>query len=120
MIEPPYEYRATVVRWVDGDTVIMDAELGFHVTSRWAFRLLGCNAPEEGKPGYQEAIDFVNKLAPVGTVVLAETHKTEKYGRWLVEVHLDGDAWTTVSAQLIAAGLAVPYFGGTRGVPVTP
>lgn len=36
-----HQYRATVDRWVDGDTVDMVVDLGFRMTTHQRFRLLG-------------------------------------------------------------------------------
>lgn len=41
-----YEYRATLDRVVDGDTVYLVVDLGFHIQVRMSFRLLGIDTPE--------------------------------------------------------------------------
>jgi micrococcal nuclease len=42
-----FEYRAKLVRCVDGDTVELDVDLGFKVTMREKFRLTGIDTPEK-------------------------------------------------------------------------
>ena len=109
---PRYNYWATVVRWVDGDTVWLTIDLGFRITTTTDFRSYGINTPERGQPGYAEATARASALAPVGSTVLATTYKVpDKYGRWLVEVVANG---VNVNETLVAEGLAVPYFGGTK------
>lgn len=41
-----YQYKATIVRVIDGDTLELDAQLGFHVTKRVRVRLRDIDAPE--------------------------------------------------------------------------
>lgn len=121
-----YRYRATVVRWIDGDTVDMDVDLGFGVTIRQRFRLHGVDTPElhprrkdfevdgqvdeaaraeESRRG-REALAFVERSAPAGEVLDIRTIKDRKgkYGRYLVEiVGVDGE---DVGIALYEAGLA--------------
>ena len=116
-LEHVYFYYAEVVRWVDGDTVDLKVELGFHLTTESRFRLYGIDTPERGRPGYKEAIEFVNTLAPVGTLVLIESHPPQdKYGRYLTRVYpiVTIHQAVEVGSTLISAGLAVAYYGGTK------
>lgn len=114
-----YHYKAKILRWVDGDSVWLDVDLGFRISAQTDFRLWGVDTPERGQLGYVEAIAFVNEQAPVGTTVYIDTYKVpDKYGRWLVEIRTDWSILTTngetVNQLLINAGLAIPYFGGKR------
>ena len=109
---PRYSYWATVVRWVDGDTVWLTIDLGFRMTATTDFRCYGIDTPERGQPGYVEATARANVLAPVGSTMLVTTYKApDKYGRWLVQIFADG---VDVGQTLVAEGLAKPYFGGTK------
>jgi len=108
-----YEYRATVVRWVDGDTVDVDIDLGFGVIlSNKRVRLYGIDAPEsrtrdlEEKRLGQAAHHFVQGFAPSGSVVTLKTYKTGKYGRILAEVILDE---ANINQLLVSEGHAAPY-----------
>jgi len=107
-----YEYNAKVVRWVDGDTVELDVDLGFHLRYNDHFRLLGVDTAERGKPLAAEGKALSISLAPAGAAVRINTTKGDKYGRWLTTVTTV--AGEDVSASLLAAGLAKPYFGGTK------
>jgi micrococcal nuclease len=112
VIETPYQYKATVVRWIDGDTCELTVDLGFHLTYTDHFRLYGINTPERGRPGAAAATARANELAPVGATVLATTSKSDKYGRWLTLVNIESGL--EVNTTLVAEGLAGIYFGGTR------
>ena len=113
-----YEYKATVVRWIDGDTVELVVDVGFHITYRDHFRLIGIDTPERGRPGAAEAHARAEALAPVGTEVMIATEKSDKYGRWLANVYPDAvpivSNQRTVNGILIAEGLAKLYWGGTK------
>lgn len=107
MIEPKPEFWATVVRWIDGDTVELRVDLWFYITIQPKFRVLGLDTPEKGKPGYVEATAFAEELAPVGTKVAIRSHKADSFGRWLADIQLpDGRNYTLV---MIYAGLGVAY-----------
>ena len=106
-----YKYEhAKLVRVVDGDTVVLEIDMGNHVLWKARFRLAGLDAPDKGQPGHEEARKFLWEETK-GGVSLVETFKPDKYGRWLSELYVDG---VSINAKMIAAGLAVPYFGGRR------
>ena len=114
-----YDYRCKLVRWIDGDSCVLDIDLGFGLTKRETVRLAGSDAPEmhgQDKLAGEAALAFVISLVPVGELVTARTYKPsrseDRYGRWLADVFLD--LLTTVSSRMIEAGHAVPYFGGRR------
>jgi micrococcal nuclease len=110
-----YEYDAIVTSVVDGDTIDADVDLGFRMHAKLRFRLLGINAPEtygvsKESAEYQAGLRAKEWLRErvEGRKVLLVTHKdsTEKYGRWLAIVMLDGQ---NLNEQLLSEGLAKPY-----------
>lgn len=104
---PEYIYRASILRWVDGDTFDARVDLGFRTWIETRFRLFGVNAPEKGQEGFTEATGFCEQTAPVGGVVILRTYKApDKYGRWLAEVWV-GDV--SIGIALIEGGLALDY-----------
>ena len=109
-----YRYKAAIDRWVDGDTVDLYVDLGFHMYQKTRFRLYGIDTPERGNVNWGEATDHAELMAPVGTDVIIEVYKAaDKYGRWLVNIFVDD---VSVNQSLVAAGLAVDYYGGTKTV----
>lgn len=121
-----WTYRATVVRWIDGDTVDVVLDLGFYVLHRARLRLLatgaGVDAPELNSrdPAERErarrAAARVTQLAPPGDSVIVQTQRAaagdprDGFGRFLARVVLaDG---TDLGDLLIAEGLAAPYQRG--------
>lgn len=108
-----YEYEATVRRWVDGDTVDVDIDLGFGlIYSNQRIRLYGIDAPERRTRDLVEkerglaATAYVNEKAPVGSKVVIKTYKDDKYGRILGEIFV-GD--TNLNTLLTVEGHAVRY-----------
>jgi micrococcal nuclease len=108
-----YQYdHCKVVRWIDGDTVELTIDLGFHLSYTSHFRLEGVDTPERGRAGYATARDFCNAWAPPGTEVVGVTSKDDKYGRFLI--YLKGEVGPSINAQLLEAGLALSYNGGAK------
>lgn len=91
-----YEYRASIVNVVDGDTYDFDVDLGFHVTKRIRVRMLGVNTNEtygvkKESEEYQKGIEqkqFVENWFDEADELFIETEKDSqgKYGRWLARV----------------------------------
>lgn len=110
-----YEYRATVIRVIDGDTVDLRVDLGFDAALNMRVRLTGLDAPERGKSGGTEATAWLTEKLKTRAEIIIKTSKDsrEKYGRYLAEIYLLGDA-VSVNRQMIEAGHASPYDGGKR------
>lgn len=123
-MEPAYRYNAVVRRWVDGDTVDLRVDVGFHIAYEDRFRLLWVNTPERSRPGYLDAISRVNELAPIGSTTVIECVKVapflidqDKYGRYLALVHpakqINGVEQTgydrSINEILVAEGLGLEY-----------
>jgi micrococcal nuclease len=85
-----YQYRAKILRVVDGDTVDCAVDLGFYMTATIRFRLANIDAPElrgPGKEAGKASKKYLEELvAQHGSDVVIRTSKTEKYGRWLAEI----------------------------------
>ena len=106
-----YLFNAKVTRVIDGDTVVVDVDLGFFVTLRdQTLRLAKVNAPElKGKTAEEGAKskEALRQLVEGKDVVL-RTYKSgnDKYGRILAEVFV-GDK--NVNDWLVTEGLAKPF-----------
>lgn len=111
-LESAYEYRAVVVRWIDGDTVELNVDLGFRLGLVERFRLAGLDTPERGRAGSVDAWVRAKVLAPAGSEVLIVTTKADKYGRWLAHVY--PPVGPSINDTLLEEGLAVPYDGGAK------
>lgn len=123
-----WEYRARILRCVDGDTVDVEIDLGFGVELKERLRLDGINTPERGRPNFHEATDRLRELCAEAVEVWGlgadrlkvRTRKndaTGKYGRPLVTI-LDPCGGMSINDQLIREGLAVPYMRAKDAPPV--
>lgn len=100
--------RGTVVRVVDGDTLIADIR-GEETT----IRLLNIDTPETKDPDQPvqclgpEASEFLAERLPAGTEIELEydQERTDRYGRTLAGVF---ESDSLVNAEIAAAGLGVP------------
>jgi micrococcal nuclease len=85
-----YSYRAKLIRCVDGDTVDFVVDLGFKLFAHVRTRLLGVDTPERGHHDFTKATVMLENLIMCEQddegYVTIKTHKTGKYGRWLVEI----------------------------------
>ena len=85
-----HEYRAKVIKIVDGDTVDFDVDLGFRISIRIRTRLLGVDTPERGHEDWAKATsvltNLLNEQKDEEDYVRIQTTKTGKYGRWLVNI----------------------------------
>tara|TARA_R100001591_G_scaffold117182_1_gene135997 strand:+ start:67 stop:471 length:405 start_codon:yes stop_codon:yes gene_type:complete len=113
-----YEYNATIIRVVDGDTVDVDIDLGFDVWVRsQRIRLFGIDTPECRTRNKAEkahgllAKEYVQNALRLGEVYALRTREKGKYGRYLGEIKVGR---TTINKLLIKELLAVPYAGQSK------
>ncbi len=123
-----YEYNATVLKPIDGDTVKVSLDLGCEVSVIKRLRFNGINTAESKGADKEAKGDAAAartaELLPPGTRIRVKTHKAskknaadaiEKYGRLLAEIWLLDEAGNpvgdTISDRLIAEGFAVAWDG---------
>lgn len=110
--------RSSVMRVVDGDTLFVRLDRGFHDFSDRTVRLAGIDADEMTSPDpakrahATEAKRRLVILLPPGTLCTVTSERLDKYGRALARVVLEDG--TDLSALLVAEGLARTYAGGAR------
>ena len=121
-----YEYKAVIVRVVDGDTVDVDIDLGFDVwLKKQRIRLYGVDTPESRTRDLEEkmygnaAKDFVQSFLPVGTnqTLVTKLDDRGKFGRILGEFKVYNsklDGQTTINQMLIDEHHAVAYHGQSK------
>ena len=114
-----YEYRCTVTRIVDGDTVDAEIDLGFDIVYKSRIRLFGVDTPESrtrdldekarGKLASAFLKDKINNAEFVK--VQTKLDKKGKFGRVLgVMVADDLD----LNQEMIRKNLAVAYYGQSK------
>src|SRR4030042_2280883 len=81
-----YTYHATLEKVIDGDTLLVNFDLGFFISVKEKVRLIGINAPELNTKKGKEAAAFIEKELN-GANLIVETRKKEKYGRFLAYIY---------------------------------
>jgi len=110
-----FEYHATVLKVVDGDTIDVMVDLGMGVHRKERLRFSRINAWEtrgEHKEKGKLAKARVAELIPVGDKILIKTQKDKKgkYGRYIAEIFiLDSVMSVNLNDLLLNEGHAVLY-----------
>jgi len=115
-----FEYKAKVLRTVDGDTLKVSVDLGFSVFVEQTIRIEGIDTPEvygikKESPEYLEgkaASDFTKQwVEQTNENIIIQTSKTGKYGRYIARVFADvnGEKGDNLAEALLASGHAVLY-----------
>lgn len=108
-----FTYNAKVERVIDGDTIIVNIDLGFGIFTKQNIRLYGINTPELHssdvfeKTKANEAKDFLQGLIENHDIVI-KTSSKDKYGRYLGIVEVNS---IEVNQLMLDRNLAVVYFG---------
>ena len=124
-----YEYRATIVKIIDGDTVDVDIDLGFGIVlSDERVRIAGIDTPESRTRDKEEkkfglaAKARVKQLLGKTCVLKTQINKNGedmkgKFGRILGDFNVYDsatDSWKLLTSILISEGHAVPYHGQNK------
>ncbi|MDP8266775.1 MAG: DUF1016 N-terminal domain-containing protein [Candidatus Aceula meridiana] len=113
-----YTYQATVSRVIDGDTIVLNIDLGFDSWIEEKLRLRGIDAAEISSALGIEAKAHVKKICEKVDFVVCKTYKEDKYGRYLADIfysfkeknsELVAQEGTYLNQELIDQGYAVIY-----------
>ena len=114
-----YEYNCKIVRVIDGDSIILDIDLGFGLWIHGeSIRLFGVDCPEcrsrdpEEKAAGLLAKKFVESCLHVGGTYKLTTKEKGKFGRYLGVIRLTGEK--SINAILVEERLAVAYYGQSK------
>ena len=118
-----YEYKATVVKIVDGDTVDVDIDLGFGIImTDERVRIMGIDTPESRTRDKVEKVfglaskERVKELLSGDIILKTQIARNGedmkgKYGRILGDFTIGDKMLTDI---LVEEGHAVAYFGGSK------
>jgi micrococcal nuclease len=121
-----YEYRATLLKIVDGDTVDVDIDLGFGVVfANQRIRLYGIDTPESRTRDLEEkkcgklAAQYIEDHIKVGSTFTLRTRLDGKgkFGRILGELICyvpEFGREMSLNDAMITKKLAVKYFGQSK------
>jgi len=121
----PYIYRIKqILKVVDGDTIDASIDLGFDISLEKRIRLAGIDTPESRTTNLKEKAlgleskEWLKKALEGAKDILIKTElpdSTEKYGRIIGHLFINGQE-TSLNTQMIDAGYALAYDGGTKGM----
>ena len=119
-----YNYKAKLIKVVDGDTIDANIDLGFKVFMKARIRFLGIDTPESRTRNLNEkswglaAKKRVQELLVDGDFTLTtELQKKGKFGRILGNIIIPDDhTWEGISVNevLLEEKLAIPYDGSNK------
>ena len=123
-----YNYRAKLVRVVDGDTVDALIDVGFDIWFKKRIRFKGIDTWESRTRNLEEKAlglkakartkELLEKVSSKSGYFRIKSYGLGKYGRVLAEVFImdkDGKQWN-VNETLISEGHAYVYDGGKKKV----
>ena len=119
----PYIYRIKeIYKVIDGDTIDASIDLGFGIYLTRKIRLAGMDTPESRTTDLKEKTlglqskEWIKRRLEFAKDILIKTElpdSTEKYGRIIGHLYINGED-TSLSTQMIDAGYALLYDGGTK------
>jgi len=122
-LKDPYIYRIKqILKVVDGDTIDASIDLGFDISLEKRIRLAGIDTPESRTTNVKEKAmgleskEWLKKTLEGSKDILIKTElpdSTEKYGRIIGHLFIN-DQETSLNNQMITAGYALAYDGGTK------
>ena len=119
-----YNYKATLMRVVDGDTIDAEIDLGFKIFIKERIRLMGIDTPESrtrnlaekswGKAASARLSQLLEEANGEFTLV-TKKQKKGKFGRILGTLSISTkDGIVDANQVLINEQLAIPYTGGNK------
>jgi micrococcal nuclease len=119
-----YNYKATLMRVVDGDTIDAEIDLGFKIFIKERIRLMGIDTPESrtrnlaekswGKAASARLSQLLAEANGEFTLV-TKKQKKGKFGRILGTLSISTqDGIVDANQVLIDEQLAIPYTGGNK------
>lgn len=111
-----FSFKAYLEKVVDGDTLLVNIDLGFHVFLRQRLRLRGIDSPELGSKKGANAKKFVEAQLKDCPFLLLKTYGSDKYDRYLadivylkkvMDVSLIAKEGLSLNQELIRKGLAI-------------
>jgi|SRR5210317_1133874 len=116
-----YEYRVSLDRVIDGDTVDCWIDLGYNLQIHKRIRFAGVNAPETRTRDKEEkkrgliAKKWLQDKLPAGSECMLKSYEYGKYGRVIGELFIvSGSRKQSINKMMLAEGLVTEYDGGAR------
>jgi micrococcal nuclease len=115
-----YEYKVTVIKIIDGDTIDVDIDLGFKtILRKQRIRLFGMDTPESRTRDKEEkkrgllSKNYLTSKCPIGSTIRLRSHGKGKFGRILGEI-FEYNKEISINDEMCNEGYAVPYHGQSK------
>ncbi len=112
---PLWHYRGTVKRVIDGDTLIVNLDLGLRVFTEVSLRIAGIDTPEINKgtlderAAGKEARRYLAAVLLPNTTVFVRTHKDKQtFNRYVADILIPGynGEMIDVATEMVTSGHA--------------
>jgi len=103
-----YDYNAVLRRVIDGDTYVLDIDLGFHIWTTQHVRLEGIDCPEKNTPEGVLATNFARvwfSMAGPGITIRTAPGQPTTFERWVAGVFLPAGASALFGCRDLAGAL---------------
>lgn len=87
--KPSYLYKAKIEEVIDGDTILVNIDLGFQCHKKQRIRLSNINAKEISSKEGRKSFEFLRKKATEAENIVIKTNKIDIYGRYVADVFYD-------------------------------
>ena len=113
----PYTFLANLIRVIDGDTILVEAQLGFYMKADVTLRLSGIDALPKNTAKGKEAIKILHHRLSKSNLVV-ESRKRGKHGRYIGYIYYHRTYkefedilryGKVINEELIKLGLATRY-----------
>ncbi len=97
---------------LDGDTAVVEVDVGFGISHTFALRLAGISAPELGQPGGTEALEAFSRWLVERTPLIAIVHRrasgawVRSFARWVGNLRSGAGSAPPAAATMVAEGPA--------------
>ncbi|MFT6333211.1 MAG: endonuclease YncB(thermonuclease family), partial [Lentimonas sp.] len=117
-VKANYLYKAKIINVVDGDTLLLNIDLGFSVIKEQRVRLAAIDAPEIKSSAGKESLGYLRDLAANLDWIVVRTNKIDIFGRYIGDVFYpktNGQRWSKIEVfengvylneQIVADGFA--------------
>lgn len=107
------EWRAWMIRAIDGDTIAVKIDLGFRASVEIDIRIMDYDSPEvvgADRAAGEAARDFLATTVPPATPLLIYTYRMRRsFNRYVAMVAFwNGSEWQDVTRTMIDAGHGKP------------
>jgi endonuclease YncB( thermonuclease family) len=81
--EAGYVFGASILKVIDGDTLILDIDCGFDIKKKTRVRLAKLDSPERETKSGKEAARYVSEQLAKAKKIVIKTEQTDEYGRYI-------------------------------------